>query len=140
MTLIRSISGIRGTIGGTPGTGLTPLDTVRYTAAFGTFIRKQSGKERPRMVLGRDARISGPMMRDLVSGTLVGLGFEVVDLDLACLLYTSDAADERSSVDLGGRRNIKKHNVLRRALQDRDISRHERQEHNKHTCSQHTHK
>ncbi|HQV52946.1 MAG: phosphoglucosamine mutase [Flavobacteriales bacterium] len=83
MTLIRSISGIRGTIGGTPGTGLTPLDTVRYTAAFGTFIRKQSGKERPRMVLGRDARISGPMMRDLVSGTLVGLGFEVVDLDMA---------------------------------------------------------
>lgn len=83
MTLIRSISGIRGTIGGAPGAGLTPLDTVRYTAAFGSFIRKQCGKDRPRLVLGRDARISGPMMRDLVAGTLVGLGFDVIDLDMA---------------------------------------------------------
>ena len=83
MTLIRSISGIRGTIGGAPGEGLSPLDVVRYTAAFGTFIRQRAGKPRPRMVLGRDARISGPMVRDLVVGTLTGLGFEVVDLGLA---------------------------------------------------------
>lgn len=83
MTLIRSISGIRGTIGGAPGEGLSPLDVVRYTAAFGTFIRQRSGKTRPRMVLGRDARISGPMVRDLVVGTLTGLGFEVLDLGLA---------------------------------------------------------
>jgi len=83
MALVRSISGIRGTIGGTPGEGLTPLDTVRYAAAFGTLVRRRSGKDRPRMVLGRDARISGPMVRDLVAGTLVGLGFEVVDLGLA---------------------------------------------------------
>lgn len=83
MTLIRSISGIRGTIGGAPGESLTPLDTVRYTAAFGTFIRQRCGKQRPRMVLGRDARISGPMVRDLVTGTLMGLGFEVIDLGLA---------------------------------------------------------
>lgn len=83
MTLIRSISGIRGTIGGAPGEGLTPMDVVRYTAAFGTLIGRRSQRERPRVVLGRDARISGPMVRDLVCGTLVGLGFEVIDLDLA---------------------------------------------------------
>lgn len=71
MTLIRSISGIRGTIGGAPGEGLTPLDAVRYAAAFGTFIKQRSGSSSPRMVLGRDARISGPMMRDLIVGTLV---------------------------------------------------------------------
>ena len=83
MTLIRSISGIRGTIGGAPGEGLTPLDVVRYTAAFGTLIKRNSTRERPRMVLGRDARISGPMVSDLVRGTLVGLGFDVFDLGMA---------------------------------------------------------
>lgn len=83
MTLIRSISGIRGTIGGAPGEGLTPLDTVRYTAAFGTLIKRRAGSDPPRIVLGRDARISGPMVRDLVVGTLAGLGFEVIDLGLA---------------------------------------------------------
>ena len=82
MTLIRSISGIRGTIGGAPGEGLTPLDAVRYAAAFGTYIRSTTDKERPRIVLGRDARISGPMVRDLVAGTLTGLGFDVLDLGL----------------------------------------------------------
>ena len=83
MTLIRSISGIRGTIGGAPGEGLTPLDTVRYTAAFGAVIKQRSGMEAPKVVLGRDARVSGPMVRDLVVGTLAGLGFEVIDLGLA---------------------------------------------------------
>ena len=80
MTLIRPISGIRGTIGGVPGEGLTPLDTVRYVAAFGVLLKKRSGKSAPRVVLGRDARISGPMVRDLVVGTLVSSGFEVIDL------------------------------------------------------------
>ncbi len=83
MTLIRSISGIRGTIGGAPGEGLSPLDVVRYTAAFGTLIRQRAGKDKPRMVLGRDARLSGPMVRDLVMGTLTGLGFDVIDLGMA---------------------------------------------------------
>lgn len=83
MTLIRSISGIRGTIGGVPGEGLTPLDTVRYTAAFGTMIKQRAGNGPLRIVLGRDARISGPMVRDLVVGTLTGLGFEVLDLGMA---------------------------------------------------------
>ena len=84
MTLIRSISGIRGTLGGAPGQGLTPPDVVLYTAAFGTFLLRQAdpGAAR-RVVLGRDARPSGPLVRDLVRGTLVGMGFEVVDLDLA---------------------------------------------------------
>lgn len=83
MTLIRSISGIRGTIGGAPGEGLSPLDVVRYTAAFGTLMKQRSGKPAPKLVLGRDARLSGPMVADLVRGTLVGLGFEVIDLGLA---------------------------------------------------------
>ncbi|MBX2980864.1 MAG: phosphoglucosamine mutase [Flavobacteriales bacterium] len=83
MTLIRSISGIRGTLGGAPGQGLTPPDVVRYAAAFGTFIMQRSGKAKPRMVLGRDARISGPLVRDLVAATLNGLGFDVIDLGLA---------------------------------------------------------
>ncbi|MBK6830754.1 MAG: phosphoglucosamine mutase [Flavobacteriales bacterium] len=91
MTLIRSISGIRGTIGGAPGEGLTPIDVVRYTAAFTTLMRQRSAStsvperanRRPRMVLGRDARISGPMVSDLVRGTLTGMGYDVVDLDLA---------------------------------------------------------
>jgi len=83
MTLIRSISGIRGTIGGAPGEGLSPLDVVRYTAAFGTLIKQRSGRSAPKLILGRDARLSGPMVADLVRGTLVGLGFEVIDLGLA---------------------------------------------------------
>ncbi|MEO8066528.1 MAG: phosphoglucosamine mutase [Flavobacteriales bacterium] len=83
MTLIRSISGIRGTIGGAPGEGLTPLDIVRYTAAFGTLMKSKAKEERPRMVLGRDARLSGGMVRDLVCGTLCGLGYDVIDLGMA---------------------------------------------------------
>lgn len=83
MTLIRSISGIRGTIGGAPGDALTPLDIVRYTAAFGILIKRGSDRDRPRIVLGRDARISGPMVVDLVRGTLSGLGFDVLDLGMA---------------------------------------------------------
>ena len=83
MTLIRSISGIRGTIGGAPGEGLSPLDVVRYTAAFGQLMKIASGTNKPKAVIGRDARLSGPMVTDLVRGTLVGLGFEVVDLGLA---------------------------------------------------------
>lgn len=86
MTLIKSISGIRGTIGGIPGNGLTPLDTVKFTAAFGSWIKKQSGKksgERVKIVVGRDARISGPMVDQIVTGTLIGLGIDVVETGLA---------------------------------------------------------
>lgn len=81
MTLIKSISGIRGTIGGQPGDGLTPLDIVKFTAAFGTFITAKSDKKR--IVVGRDARISGEMVRNIVVGTLQALGIDVVDLGLS---------------------------------------------------------
>lgn len=100
MTLIRSISGIRGTIGGAPGEGLSPLDVVRYTAAFGMLMRERSGKSVPKLVLGRDARLSGPMVADLVRGTLVGLGFEVIDLGLATT-PTVEMAVPGESADAG---------------------------------------
>ena len=81
MTLIKSISGIRGTIGGAPGDALTPLDVVRFTAAFASFMG--AGKKRMKIVIGRDARISGPMVQKLVVGTLQGMGVDVVDLGLS---------------------------------------------------------
>lgn len=83
MTLIKSISGIRGTIGGAPADNLTPIDVVRYASAFGSMIKQRSGRKRPVCVLGRDARLSGPMVGDLVRASLVGLGFDVIDLGLA---------------------------------------------------------
>ena len=83
MTLIRSISGIRGTIGGKPGEGLSPADIVKYTAAFAAFVKKNSGNNRPKFVVGRDARISGEMVNHLVVGTLLGSGADVLDLGLS---------------------------------------------------------
>ena len=81
MTLIKSISGIRGTIGGAAGDGLTPLDIVKFTSAFGSWALKRSGKKK--IIVGRDARISGEMVNNLVVGTLQGLGIDVVDLGLS---------------------------------------------------------
>lgn len=81
MTLIKSISGIRGTIGGKPGDNLTPLDTVRFAAAYGTWVKRKS--EQPKVVIGRDARPSGAMVSSLVTNTLIGLGIDVVDLGLS---------------------------------------------------------
>ncbi len=83
MSLIKSISGIRGTIGGQPGDGLSPIDIVKFTAAYATFIAKTTKKINRTIVVGRDARLSGSMVRDLVAGTLTGMGFDVVDIDLA---------------------------------------------------------
>lgn len=81
MALIKSISGIRGTIGGKPGSGLTPIDVVKFTAAYGVLIQQEStGKK---IIVGRDGRISGPMVRNLVTATLQGLGLEVIDLGLS---------------------------------------------------------
>lgn len=80
MTLIKSISGIRGTIGGKPGEALTPVDAVKFAAAFGTWVKSRGGKK---IVIGRDARISGEMVSNLVSNTLLGLGLHVVDLGLS---------------------------------------------------------
>lgn len=81
MTLIKSISGIRGTIGGPAGEGLTPLDIVKYTAAFAEIIRKE--KNTCTIIIGRDARISGDMVNRLVSGTLLSMGVNVIDLGLS---------------------------------------------------------
>ncbi len=83
MTLIKSISGIRGTIGGHSGDGLSPLDIVKFTAAFAQWTAQQSKADKVRIVVGRDARISGNMVRDLVVGTLVGMGIDTVDIGLA---------------------------------------------------------
>ena len=83
MTLIKSISGIRGTIGGSPGQNLTPVDAVSFAAAYGTFIQEACPQKKPTVVVGRDARISGPMIQSLVMQTLVGLGIYVIDLDLS---------------------------------------------------------
>ena len=83
MTLIKSISGIRGTIGGNPEDGLNPLAIVKFVAAYATFIRKHTQVKTNKIVVGRDARISGPMVKQVVLGTLTGMGFDVVDIDMA---------------------------------------------------------
>ncbi len=83
MTLIKSISGIRGTIGGRTGDNLTPIDAVKFAAAYGTWLKQYSGKDKLTVVIGRDARISGPMIHNLVSNTLTGLGIDVIDLGLS---------------------------------------------------------
>lgn len=83
MTLIKSISGIRGTIGGNTGDNLTPIDAVKFAAAYGHWVKQQRNKENYRVVVGRDARISGAMIQDLVMQTLVGLGIHVIDLGLS---------------------------------------------------------
>ncbi len=82
MTLIKSISGIRGTIGGEVGNALTPLDIVRFTASYAAFIRKENRSSNT-IIIGRDARISGEMVSNIVSGTLMGCGFDVLDVGLS---------------------------------------------------------
>jgi len=83
MTLIKSISGIRGTIGGKTGDNLTPVDAVKFASAYGTWLKNNSDKEKLTVVIGRDARISGPMIHNLVANTLIGLGINVIDLGLS---------------------------------------------------------
>lgn len=83
MTLIKSISGIRGTIGGSAGEGLNPLDIVKFTSAYATLIRKTSSCKSNKIVVGRDARLSGLMVKNVVVGTLMGMGYDVIDIDLA---------------------------------------------------------
>ena len=83
MSLIKSISGIRGTIGGKVDENLTPIDAVKFAAAYGSWLKGQSGKEYVKVVIGRDARISGEMIQNLVQYTLIGLGIDVINIELS---------------------------------------------------------
>jgi phosphomannomutase len=116
MTLIKSISGIRGTIGGIVGENLTPIDTVKFAAAFGSWVKQQRNKENYRVVVGRDARISGEMVQELVMQTLVGLGIHVVDLGLSTtptveIAVTEEHAD--GGIILTASHNPKQWNALK---------------------------
>jgi phosphomannomutase len=91
MTLIKSISGIRGTIGGMSGDGLNPFAIVKFVSAYATFMRNHATVRTNRIVVGRDARISGLMVKQIVTGTLTGMGFDVVDIDLATTPTTAIA-------------------------------------------------
>ena len=83
MTLIKSISGIRGTIGGKPGDGLSPLDIVKFTSAYATWLKENSSSKELKVLIGRDARISGDMVSRVVAGTLMGMGIDVIDAGLS---------------------------------------------------------
>lgn len=100
MTLIKSISGIRGTIGGQAGDTLNPLDIVKFTAAYATFIRHSRQSESNTIVVGRDARISGEMVKNIVCGTLMGMGYDVLNIGLATTPTTELAV--RMSKAAGG--------------------------------------
>ena len=100
MTLIKSISGIRGTIGGRTGDTLNPLDIVKFTTAYATFIRRHTPDGSGRIVVGRDARMSGQMVDSIVCGTLVGMGFDVVNIGLATT-PTTELAVTMSGADGG---------------------------------------
>ena len=97
MSLIKSISGIRGTIGGRPGEGLSALDVVKFTSAYASFIRNNTTKNSNTIVVGRDARISGPMVEQLVCGTLVSVGFDVINIGLASTPTTEIAVVEENA-------------------------------------------
>ncbi len=110
MSLIKSISGIRGTIGGHPGEGLSPLDVVKFTAAFATFIKSNTTISSRTIVVGRDARLSGEMVCELICGTLVGMGFDVVNIGLASTPTTEIAVTKEKAC--GGLILTASHNPL----------------------------
>ena len=116
MSLIKSISGIRGTIGGAPDDNLTPIDAVKFAAAYGTWLKKHIYKTRVKVVVGRDARISGEMVQNLVQYTLVGLGIDVVDIGLSTtptveVVVTMEQAD--GGIILTASHNPKQWNALK---------------------------
>ena len=116
MTLIKSISGIRGTIGGKPGDGLSPLDVVKFTASYATWAKQKTGKKKIKIVVGRDARISGPMVSSIVISTLTGMGGDVVNIGLATtptteLAVTAENAD--GGIILTASHNPKQWNALK---------------------------
>ena len=97
MTLIKSISGIRGTIGGHSEENLTPLDIVKFSAAYAAFIKEKSQKDKPTVVIGRDARISGEMVHSIITGTLIGMGCNVTDIGMATTPTTEIAVIKESA-------------------------------------------
>ena len=116
MTLIKSISGIRGTIGGRPGEGLSPLDVVKYTAAYAEWAKIQHPDEPITVVVGRDARISGPMVQSLVVATLCGMGCKVVDIGMATTPTTEIAVTgekAQGGIILTASHNPKQWNALK---------------------------
>lgn len=118
MSLIKSISGIRGTIGGSVGESLTPLDIVRFVASYGSYIKNisRAGNDSLKIVVGRDARLSGDMVQKLVIGTLIGLGFDVVDLGLATTPTTEIAVTKEKAcggIILTASHNPKQWNALK---------------------------
>lgn len=116
MSLIKSISGIRGTIGGRAGEGLNPLDIVKFTAAYATFIQRTTTLPVRKIVVGRDARVSGEMVAHCVIGTLMGMGFDVVDLGLATTPTTELAVTWESAcggIILTASHNPKQWNALK---------------------------
>lgn len=116
MTLIKSISGIRGTIGGKPGEGLSPLDVVKFTASYATWAKQQAGKKPITIVVGRDARISGEMVSSLVISTLNGMGCNVVNIGLATTPTTEIAVTEEKAdggIILTASHNPKQWNALK---------------------------
>lgn len=116
MSLIKSISGIRGTIGGAPGEGLSPLDIVKFTAAYATLISRESADKSRTVVVGRDARLSGSMVSDLVIGTLTAMGMDVVNIGLASTPTTEIAVTEEKAcggIILTASHNPKQWNALK---------------------------
>lgn len=116
MTLIKSISGIRGTIGGKPGEGLSPLDVVKFTASYAAWAKQNAGKEKLKIVVGRDARISGPMVSSIVVSTLNGMGCDVVNIGLATTPTTEIAVTEEKAdggIILTASHNPKQWNALK---------------------------
>ena len=116
MTLIKSISGIRGTIGGKPGEGLSPLDLVKFTASYATWAKQNAAKDKIKIVVGRDARISGPMVSSIVISTLTAMGCDVVNIGLATtptteLAVTGEKAD--GGIILTASHNPKQWNALK---------------------------
>ena len=116
MSLIKSISGIRGTIGGRAGDGLSPLDIVKFTSAYATFIRRNTTKQNNVIVVGRDARLSGRMVLNVVVGTLTGMGFDVVNIGLATTPTTELAVvgeDACGGIIITASHNPKQWNALK---------------------------
>ena len=116
MTLIKSISGIRGTIGGAIGENLTPLDIVKFTAAYATFIKEQTQVKRPRIVVGRDARLSGEMVHRVLTGSLIGMGCDVTDVGMATTPTTEIAVvkeNAQGGIVITASHNPKQWNALK---------------------------